>query len=151
MKKFVAILLAILMAFTCSTAIAAGAKSPTVQGLYHWTPAYTWTEMNPAPTMESIEFAKETIEYFLGSDYTIYEAFDLNISFKYGIVRFVAPTIFPDGDYIFILTNEENTYFITPILIDGEDGSETAVMDFTNVELGIYHAYLVGNNMHDGV
>ena len=146
MKKIFAIVMALMLAFTAvGSAFAAGAKSPTWQDMIYFIPAYAWTEMIPAPTMENIEFAKEDLVYFLGSeDYTIYEAFDLNVSFKYGIVKFVAPTIFPDANYMVLMVNDDYTYLLTPILLDGENGGETAVMDFTHVEVGIYHFYLIG-------
>lgn len=145
MKKFVAILLAILMAFTCTTAIAAGAKSPTINDLYKWTPAYTWTEMVPAPTMESIAFAAEKLQYFLGADYELIDAFRLNVAYAYGIVHYDSPLLYPDEDYVMILTNEENTYFFTPILIENAPNT-TAAFDFTNVEPAWYDCYLVHGN-----
>ena len=146
MKKFVAVLLAFMLAFmSFGTAFAAGGpKSPSIEDLMYFIPAYSWTYMEPLPTMENIEFAREELTYFLGADYTIYEAFNLDVSFKYAIVKFVAPTVFSDGNYIFLMTNAEHTYFLTPILIDMDNGWEAAVMDFTNVETGVYQVYFVG-------
>lgn len=138
MKKFLAILLAILMAFTCTTAIAAGAKSPTVNDLYKWTPAYTWTEMNPAPTMKNIEFAKEKLTIFLGEDYELIDAFNLNVAYPYAIVKYTTPYFYLDGSFILILTNEDNTYYFTPIIVE-----DTAIFDFTNVESAWYAGYIV--------
>jgi len=146
MKKIFAIIVAIMLVFTAAgSAFAAGTKSPTWKDMMYFIPAYAWTEMVPPPTMENIQFAKDNLTYFFeDADYTIYEAFNLDVSFKYSIVKFVAPTLMPDVAYIFLLTNDDNTYYLTPIVTSNTRGWTTAVMDFTNVEPGIYEAYLIG-------
>lgn len=138
MKRIVSILLAIIMAFSmCGAAFAAG--SPTVDSMSYFVPAYAITEMTTTP---DVAFAHDKLVYFLGENYAIYEAFDLNVDHEYAIVKYVAPTISLDGQYIFLMQNEDHVYYLTPVLID-DHGTETAMLDFTNVEVGIYHTYLV--------
>lgn len=138
MKKFFAIFLALIIAMTSAVGFAAGTKSPTVQDLYRWTPAYTWTEMQPAPTMENIEFAKDRLIIFLGEDYELIDAFNLNVAYPYAIVKYETPYFHLDGSFIMILKNEDNTYYFTPIIIEN-----TAVFDFTNIESAWYEGYVI--------
>lgn len=137
MKKFTALLLALLMAFTMiGTAFAT--QSPSIKTLYNWTPPYEWTELAQQPTMADLEFAAPMIEAFLGSEYEMFDAFQLDVAYRYAIVHYEAPYFTVDGDFMIILTNEVNTYYFTPIIIE-----ETAVMDFTNVEPAVYTVYVV--------
>lgn len=150
MKKFAALLLAILMVFTaCATAFAAGSKSPTVQDLYRWNPPYEWKFMDRQVTMEDIDFAKPMILQYMSEKYELWDALQLHVEYPYAIVRFEAPTVILDGDYMFILVNEENTYYITPIIVASNEYPENAVavMDFTGIEPAWYDLYIVHDNV----
>lgn len=138
MKRFVAILLAILMAFTSSVAFATGVPSPTLESLYHWTPSWRVEQLEQVPAYEDLVFAQPMIQAFLGDEYDMYDAFKLHVEYRYAIVHYESPYLAADGNFLIILTNEDNTYYVTPILIE-----QTAVMDFTNIEPALYTVYVL--------
>lgn len=162
MKKILAILLAIMLAFCLipnatatggsgsgtsglSSGTSGSTPSITVHDLLYFTPNYTWEEI--VPTWEEVEFARPMLSYFLGEPYDMVEALSLNVEYRYGIVSLNAPTIFLSDNYLFLLVNATNTYYMTPILFnDKETKTGCALLDFTNVEPGIYNAYLFNSD-----
>lgn len=147
MKKFAALLLAILMAFTACTAFASAPKSPSIESLYRWNPAWEWEFMPYERAMT--QWLEPMITRYLSEDYEIWDALQLHVEYPYATVRLEAPTIIIDGDYMIILTNEDNTYYMTPIIIQSNVNPENAVaiMDFTGVEPAWYNVFI----LHDDV
>lgn len=143
MKKFLSLICAFMIAIAsfCGTAFAAG--SPTIKAAIYFIPAYAWTDMAKLPSMDDIEFAAPVLAPYFEESYTIYEAFNLTIDKQRSSVIFVAPTIMPQGKYVFILHNDVDTYYLYPMLIStGEEA--VAVLNFAQVNLGTYAAYLIG-------
>lgn len=136
MKKIIAIVFTVLMMFVTLTAFAAGSIS--VEDLYQWTPRYTWTEMLPAPTMENIEFAKDKLTALLGEEYELVDAFNIDIAYVYDVVKYKTPYFELEGNFVLILMNSEDTYYLVPIV-----NEDTATFDFTDVKAGMYAGYVV--------
>lgn len=87
-----------------------------------------------------IEFAETTIEYFLGMDYQIMEAYDITLKYAYGIVTFQLDYALYDGDFLIIIFNSNQCYYLTPIIINNY-----ILCDFTNIIPDTYHFYLLKN------
>jgi len=142
MKKFITILLIILLTFTYCTSFAEGVKSPTLKDLYGWTPEFNWTLIEENPTLEDLKSITSIIEYFLGKDYIIYDAFKLEVKPRASIVEYKAPYFNLESNYLVVLMNEVNTYFLTPSF----KNDFIISMDFTNVEEAEYVFYLLTKN-----
>lgn len=169
MKKFFAILLAMLMAFTSiSSAFAAG----SLQNQRCFKPSYEITEIKRKVTYDDIAFAIPAIEERFGSNYALFDAFKTQIDKKQNvIVEFYSPFIYNNCDYMMILVNPTNKYFLDPIplmqsnmqpikkyytevgpseevyqrfVLVYPDNDNTLFFNFNNVKPGNYYTFLIG-------
>jgi hypothetical protein len=141
MKKLMALLLAVMLAFvTVGTACSASA-SPSIGSLYSWKPAFHYEWLTHQPSLDDVKFAAPIIEYFLGEDYTMLDALTLDVNHRAALVEYHSPSFGMSGTYLMMLTNDANTYFMTPVSIARDD--MIATIDFTNVQPDTYTVYVL--------
>ena len=141
MKKIMALLLAVMLAFVSIGTAYGAAPSPTIRSLYSWKPAFHYEWLTYKPSLDDVKFAAPIIEYFIGENYTMLDAMTLDVDHRAALVEYHSPSLGLTGNYLMILTNLNDTYFMTPISIEQED--MTAIIDFTNVRPATYTVYVL--------
>ena len=108
-------------------------------------PPWPYHGVQNLPGIGEIAFAEPIIDYFMGMDWQIDDAFYIDVLYRFGAVTIKFDHTHYDYDYIAILLSPKHIYYMTPIIID-----DYMLFDFTNVEPGAqYKVYLIQNLPYD--
>ena len=145
MKKFLSLLLALIMTFTSFAAFAA--PSPTTASLTKAPYAITcqmaefdeaidlWTEV-----MLDENIMSELITIFSNADFQLDEMYYINITKPFYETTWYLPRVYTEQDKVVTILYGESIYIIT-----GHPQDNKVIFDFTDVAIGEYAMMIIAN------